>query len=109
MRITEPQCLPDFDNDALCNLSYDYSKDEERGIDPYQCMYLNKKVQKPAGLPKILDVAVDQLIDWYNRGMYFHFMIEILNIEGYVKNLHVMRIISDEQARTIFKMFGWRW
>lgn len=98
----------DFD-ESIFNIEYDYSRDKELGRNPYDYMYLNKKIVKPVGLPKILDELVDQLVEWYDKGMYVHFESEIQNLEGYTKNLHVMNMISDDQARGIFKMFGWGW
>lgn len=42
-------------------------------------------------------------------GRYLHFEIEIEGLEGLTKNFHSVGEITDEQARQIFKMFGWPW
>lgn len=89
--------------------SYDYSQDKGKDINPYDFMYLDEKIKKPGGLPEILSNLIDDLIRYYHEGMYRHFEIEVENLEGLTKNYHSVDEISDEQAKTIFKMFGWHW
>lgn len=76
---------------------------------PDEFMYLNPDVPKPEGLPGILSKEIDRMIAHKKAGRYLHFEIEIEGLEGLTKNFHSVGEITDEQARQIFKMFGWPW
>lgn len=97
------KCCED-DRDKL-----DYPYDLIKYDDPDSVMFVNPNIHKPENLPPLLAHDVDRLLEHKRHGRYLHFENEVVALEGLVKNYHSVGEISDCQAETLFKMFGWRW
>lgn len=87
----------------------DYPYDMIKYENPDSIMFVNQDITKPDNLPPLLTYEIDRLLDHKKNGKYLHFENEVIGLEGLVKNYHSVGEISDEQAETIFKMFGWIW
>lgn len=87
----------------------DYPYDLIKYEDPDSVMFVDPNINKPDNLPSLLAHEIDRLLDHKENGRYLHFENEIVGLEGLVKNYHSVGEISDRQAETIFRMFGWVW
>lgn len=88
---------------------FDYPYDLIKYDDPDSVMFIDPNVKKPDNLPLLLTHEIDRLLSHKKNGRYLHFENEVIGLEGLVKNYHSVGEISDYQAKTIFKMFGWEW